>query len=46
MKRLITLIILVLGIAAILVPTAGASGHGTKSGGGMICICPPPTSTQ
>jgi hypothetical protein len=43
MKRIIALVIVILGLAAILVPTAGAKARG---GGGVVCTCDPITATS
>jgi hypothetical protein len=48
MKRIIALVIVILGLAAMLVPTAGAKARGGSSGGSgnTICSCPVPPATK
>jgi hypothetical protein len=46
MKKKIALMLTVLGVAAALVPAAGAKPIGAAGGGGAVCICPPPVTVQ
>jgi hypothetical protein len=46
MKKKIALMLTVLGVAAALVPAAGAKPIGSVGGGGGACICLPPVNVQ
>jgi hypothetical protein len=46
MKKKIALMLTVLGVAAALVPAAGAKPSGSAGGGGGVCICLPAPNVQ